>query len=408
MTSYDNEGPPIKGLVGVVLAGIMLVGALFLPTNLFENLSAQEVMVIQAPFSGSLSTYIDPGVKWQGFGRVTKYEKRTQFWFSEKNDQGEKTDQSIKVRFNDGGHAQLSGSLAWELPLTHDAIVAIHSKYGSQHALEQQLIRTVVEKSVYMTGPLMSSKESYAERRNDLIRFIEDQTINGVYQTTTEQVKETDPMTGAPRTVNLVRLVESKPGIPARQEASPLSIFGVRVFNLSLNSITYDPTVEAQIQGQQQAVMQVQTAVANAKKAEQDAITAAKSGEAEAAKAKWAQEAIKAKAVTEGEQELAVATLARQTAEQNKQEQILLGQGEAERRRLNLAANGALEQKLAAYVEVNKNYAEALKGMTVPIVPGVVMGNESGGRGGNSAQDLIDLIKIKTAKELAVDVAPKQ
>lgn len=41
------------------------------------------------------------------------------------------------------------------------------------------------------------------------------------------------------------------------------------------------------ISQQQAATMQIQTALANAKKAEQDAITAQKQGEADAAKAKW-------------------------------------------------------------------------------------------------------------------------
>ena len=34
-----------------------------------------------------------------------------------------------------------------------------------------------------MTGPLMSSKESYAEKRNELLRLMEDQVQRGVYRT---------------------------------------------------------------------------------------------------------------------------------------------------------------------------------------------------------------------------------
>lgn len=42
-----------------------------------------------------------------------------------------------------------------------------------------------------MTGPLMSSKESYAEKRTNLIRFIEDQISNGVYKTAQKDIKVT-------------------------------------------------------------------------------------------------------------------------------------------------------------------------------------------------------------------------
>ena len=37
-----------------------------------------------------------------------------------------------------------------------------------------------------------------------------------------------------------------------RQERSPLGDFGIHTFNLSLNEISYDPTVEAQIKTQQE------------------------------------------------------------------------------------------------------------------------------------------------------------
>ncbi len=84
--------------------------------------------------------------------------------------------------------------------------------------------------------------------------------------------------------------------------------------NLSINSIDYDSSVEGQIKSQQSLTMQVQTAMANAKKAEQDAITTEQQGKADAAKAKWDQEVLKAKAVTAAQQQKEVAALNAQTA----------------------------------------------------------------------------------------------
>jgi hypothetical protein len=202
MEQYDMS----KIFKGVAVLVILFLGLFAIP-SLFENNNADEITVIQAPFTGKLTWYTTPGVKWQGFGTVTSYKKRAQFWFSDKEDQGKKTEEGIKIRFNDGGHGQISGSLAWEMPVDNDHLNQLHTKYGSQTAIEQQLVRTIVEKSVYMTGPLMSSAESYAERRNELIRYIEDQVSGGVYQTKTEEQKEPDPITGEQRTVTHVRLV---------------------------------------------------------------------------------------------------------------------------------------------------------------------------------------------------------
>ena len=400
----DQQLSPMKMLMGGgALLALLLV--LVLGGRLVEGLDANEIMVVQSPVKGTLTWYITPGVKWQGFGKVTKYHKRSQFWFSSKGDQGKDNDDSSKIRFNDGGHANLSGSIAWEMPVDEESLNKLHSKYGSHLAVEQQLVRTIVEKSVYMTGPLMSSKESSAERRNDLLRFIEDQIQKGVYRTETQQEKQPDPMTGTIKTVNLVKLLTDKNGLPLRQEASPLEEFHVRTFNLSINELKYDTTVEAQIQQQQQALMQVQTAVAKAREAEQAAITAAKNGEAEAAKAKWEQEVIKARAVTQAQQQLEVARLDAEAAAQTKRKEILLGEGEAERRKLVMSADGALDKKLSAYVEVNKFYADAIKGYQGNWVPNVMMGGSgSHGTTGSGATELIQLLNAKTAMDLGLNM----
>ncbi len=103
---------------------------------------------------------------------------------------------------------------------------AIHTQYGSREAVEQRLVRPVIEKAVYMTGPLMSSAESYAERRNELISFIDDQVENGVYQTFTEEVKQPDPITNEQKTVTVVKLKVDQARHYLRQDQSPLKQFG--------------------------------------------------------------------------------------------------------------------------------------------------------------------------------------
>jgi hypothetical protein len=151
--------------------------------------------------------------------------------------------------------------------------------------------------------------------------------------------------------------------------------------------------------------MQVQTAIAKAREAEQNAITAAKEGEAAAAQAKWQQEVFKAKAVTEAEQKREVAKLEMEAAEFYKKEQILRGEGDAERKRLVMQADGALEQKLAAYVDVMKAFAPEIGKQRW--VPEVVYGTGAAGAGsGSSATQLIDMLSVKTARDLALDLEP--
>jgi hypothetical protein len=157
---------------------------------------------------------------------------------------------------------------------------------------------------------------------------------------------------------------------------------------------------------QQQALMQVQLAVARAKEAEQEAITVAKRGEAEAARAKWEQEVVKARAVTEAQQKLEVAKLDAESAEQFKRAETLRGEGEANRRRLVMEADGALEKKLGATMEVSKLYANAIQNYKGSWVPNIVMGGGNGAQAaGSGAQELINLLTAKTAQELGLDIS---
>jgi len=379
-----------KAIVYGVMAVIAFVAIFVIANNMVVNVNADEIVCVQDPIDGDLHFYTQPGLYSQNFGKVTVFKKRSKYEFEN------------PVRFNDGGHGTMIGSVQYDLPLAANDMSKIVQKFSTQEGLETSLIKTVVDKSIYMTGPLMSSKESYAEKRNYLISFVEDQIQNGVYKTISKEVNTTDPMTGAAKTVTVVSVVNGKNGLPERQEISTMSEFKIRTFNFSIIALPYDTAVELQITKQQQLAMDVQTSIADAKKAEQRAITVAKNGEADAAEAKWKQEVIKAKMVTEAEQNLEVAKLARQTAEQEKQRLILEGQGEAEKRRLIMGADGALEMKLTAWVEAQKAWAAAFGQYEGNITPQWV----SGGNGGstNAATDFMNLMNMKNANDLGLSL----
>lgn len=375
--------------LGAIIAIIAIFGGLILATNVWQHVDANKIMVVQSPVKGRLTWHTTPGIKWQGFGKCTTYDKRESYEFE------------TPVRFNDGGHGTMVGSIQYELPLDKDHLTELHVRFGSQKSIETQLIQTIVNKSIYMTGPLMSSKESYAEKRNYLLSYVEDQIQHGVYKTTQKEVKTTDPLTNAEKIVTLVEISIDSTGMPMRQDKPVLQEFGIRTFNFAISSLPYDAAVESQIKQQQKITMDVQTAIASAKQAEQDAITAGKRGEANAATAKWEQEVIKAKAVTLAEQQKEVAKLEKDAAEFEKQKLILQGEGEAAKKRAIMSADGALDKKLDAWREVNFKYAEAIKGSH--LVPTVVMG-ENGGKT-SSANDWIQLFMAKTAKDLALDMS---
>lgn len=416
-------------LAAIIITAAIGIILLSCSSKLFEGLDASQVMVVQSPFSGELTWHTTPGTKWQGFGTVTKYNRRHQLWFTNNSGPAGAQDETIKVRFNDGAHATISGSVSWEMPLDAEHLTKIHMAYGNEKALEQQLLETNLEKSVYMTGPLMSSAESYAARRNDLLGLIDDQFQRGVYQTSSRDERTTDPLTGQSKTIKIVEPVKGKDGEILREEESPLVLMAIKAFNLSINEVKYDTSVEGQIQKQQESIMSVQTAIAATKMAEQDQLTAEAKGKADAAKAEWLQRSLMATEVTKAEQDkavaltkatqekevaltaaqqqLEVAQLTTQAAEQTKLASILKGEGEATARKLVMDADGALEKKLDAYRDVNFYYAQAMGQYAGNWVPSIIMGGKDNAVAstGNGADQLIALLTAKTAKDLKMDLS---
>jgi regulator of protease activity HflC (stomatin/prohibitin superfamily) len=318
-----------KIILGAVLA--LIIFLIFAMFHVFTVLDAGEVMVIQYP-NGQVSVKTESGMYGQWFGTVTRYKRREQYSFSNRKDQGVGGDQSLKIQFNDGGSAKISGVVSWEMPLVPEKILHIHKEFRSQEGVDQQLIRPAIENAMFMTGPLMSSTESAGERRSELLQFITDQAQNGIYRTERIKKKIVD-ITGSEKEVTVSEIKLNSSGLPAREAASPLSTFSISMFPATINEIVYDPKVQSQIDKRQEQITEVQQAIAQAKKAEQQAITAAKQGEAAAAEAKWKQEVIKAQAVTQAEQERAVAELAVKTADLKKKTAELEGEGEGAKRR---------------------------------------------------------------------------
>lgn len=381
-------------ILTLIVAAIVGIVALSLAGNMIESSNTDQIMAIQSWRTGQLTWYPNGGTHAQWFGKVTKYQKRGVYNIE------------TQVRFNDGGHGTLKGSVQYELPLDDQNLTAIHTRFGSPEAVEKNLIETVVVKSVYMTGPLMSSKESYAEKRNDLISDVEDQIENGVYRTRQREVKIVDPLTNQEKSAMQVEIVQEN-GQPARAETAVLSGFGIKTFNFSVKELAYDAEVEKQIQQQQQITMQVQTAIAESRQAEQRAITVEQQGKADAAKAKWDQEVIKAQAVTEAQQRLEVAQLNNKQMDQYKESELKRADADATYRRRIMEADGALEKKLSTYLSAQQVWANAFQNFKGQLVPQVVTGAAGGSTGQNAATGFMDILTAKFMRDLAVDVTPR-
>lgn len=383
-----------KQVLAVIVGAVTFVVALLVGTMTFEKIDANEILVVQDAIDGELHWYNTAGMKPQWFGRVTIFPKVVTYPFEG------------PIRFNEGGHGKVIGSIQFRLPQDAANLTNIYTTFGNSTALNDGLLAVVTDKSIFMTGPLLSSTESYAEKRSNLIFWIEDQIKSGVYKTTRRDLKIKDPITGEEKTATVAE-ISMIGGHPERQEESQLQSFGLIPFNFAVADVKYDETVEKQIATQQENIMAVQTAAAQSRRAEQQTLTAEQEGKATAAKAKWEQETIKAKMVTEAQQKLEVASLDAKAAQQERAANIARGEGEAARRRLLMQADNALDAKLEAYVKVMSAWAENVPKYSGSWVPSVVMGRDDS-KQQNGAQALIDMLSAKTARDLGLNLSTQK
>lgn len=393
----------MKRLMQLPVAVVGLIVLVVVGLNLGEYVDASEIVLVQS-LTGELTWHTTPGPVWQGLGKITSYKKRGILVFTKDGD----TDGRLPVVFNDAGKGSIKGSISYELPLDAKSLTDIHQFYPTQDALEAGLIRPALNKSVYMTGPLMSSYESIKERRPQLISYVEDQIQNGVFATEVherEVADELDPT--SKKRVTVVEIMKDG-GVPRRVEKGQLARFNIRAFGFAIEDLDYDDNVDKQIQQQQTITMQVQTAIAQAKQAVQQKITATAQGEAEAEKVKWLQEAQNSKIVAEAEGRKKAAEQDALAADAEKRATLLRASAEAEARRMKMQADGALEQKLATLRSINEVWAHAFANSKNPVVPGVVMGGGAAGNGAGNVQTLMEVLTAKAAKDLAVEVGVKQ
>lgn len=438
----DISGAAIKKIGLLIFAVIVLVVLGIGTLTSVHDVGADEIVVLQTP-SGHMEVWSTPGWKLAVFGKTTTYKKSEQYNFMyEKAEDGTVTPKNcISTRFNDQGSANICGSLRFDLPTDEATMLELHNKFRSMEGIMTSLVKPAVVKSVYNSGGLMSSKESAGKKRADLIRFVQDQATRGIYKTSTregvvedllappiEVVEMIDSplmddngkpqlddkmqpiMTKVPRkttkpATKKVTLVEpqmdEKTGQLLVQEASTVTKMGITLYNITIERILYEQKVKEQIDKQRDMTMKVQTKIAEAKEAQQNAVTAEETGKAGAAKAKWDQEILKAKAVTAAEQKREVAEKDLEAARLERQAQVERAKGEAEAKKLVMAADGALDKKLRAYIEVQKAYAAEIGKQRW--VPEVVMGGSGAGNGAGAAQGLMQLWQVQAARDLNLD-----
>ncbi len=259
----------LKIVISLIILLITIVASLLPSGPIFETVRIGTYHIKQAAVTGTMTAIMKPGLYPQLFGDVQIWPKAQTFFFTVDK---AKRDQSIEVRFNDGAMCNISGTLRIVLPVTKEQAIALATKHGyeSYSGLEGKLILPVVRNALRKTSKMMSVSESFSGRRSDFVLWAWDQIQNGTYETTEEDRKVKDPVSGEMVTRTFEIIKRNNDGKPI-YEPNPLKGLGLRLSNFEIKSFVYEKKIRQHIAAQQKALMDAETA--RAKKAEQRTIT---------------------------------------------------------------------------------------------------------------------------------------
>ena len=424
--SYVPEATGIEAIIqkGIAIAwkggiplGILGTAVIFSPLYLGNN-KMNEITVVQH-VTGKMVVHTTAGPYFKGLATKTVYPKV----ISMDHDRSEAAsgatiDQpGIAVRYQAGGEGTVYGTSQYSLPTGKAQMLKVHETFGNADGVAYRLIKPAVENGMTLTAGLMKSEEAFNTKRAVFAQWAKDQIANGPYKTKSVSVTTTDPISGKTVVTQIPQIIEVN-GLK-QHDTSDLQDYGITVVGFRLGEPGFEKSTTDQIADKRKITMDIITSKAKAKLAKQATDTAEEEGLAKVMTAKYEEEVLKERAIVAAERSAEVAIIKAEqkvsVAEQElleaaqrnlasveyKEEQINIGTGEAERKRLIFEADGSLEIKLDAIVEMNKNYATALG--KNKLVPEITMGGTEGNT--NSAMSLVDMLMVKTAKDLSVDIS---
>ncbi len=404
--------------VKFVAIGLAFIGVVVIFFTAFGINDAGHRTVVQYP-TGTLYVKFTPGIFPQWFGSAEIYNDVITFDFDKSTANVDSSiDQiGISLRYQDGGTGKVYGKARFTLPNDEETMLHLHKAFRSNRGVSHKLIKSVTEEGMNLTAGLMSSEEAYAEKRSIYTQWSSQQISKGKFQTRLEKIASVDENTGKTVTKNIPVISYGEDGLPIHLN-SDLTDYGIDVNGFQITDWDFEPKTLQQIATKREATMAIITAKANAERAKQDAITSEEQGKANVMTAKYEKEVVKERAVVDALREKEVAEIAaaqrvevaRQIqleAEQKKlaaieyrQEQILRGEGDSAYKRMVMEADGALALKLGTYERVMSRFAQAVEKQKW--VPEIQMGE--GTSGGSSAMTLIEMMGIKAAKDLSLDM----
>ncbi len=416
MNSISPNNPMItrKTIAAGVLAILGLI--LFLIVNPFSWNDAGNRTVVERT-NGEQIVQFAPGIFYAGFfAKEKEWPNQISVTYQDAVPKLEIEDNGIEVgqimiRFSDATTADVRGITQFILPSDEKEMILIHNTHRTPQSLVVKRLAPYTKECLQSSAQLMSSEKHYGGGRAQMAQDFLDQLKEGVYLLVTEENVVYDSLEMEKKRVYQTEIQYDKKTSAPKRKLSSIKEYGITVADAAITDVDYENKVDEKLVKIIDAVTKSSISKQELMTAQQQTLTAKAKGEQALVEIEYQQKQEQTKQVVEAQTKVKV-------AEQDKMQQKIAYEGsilEAKKikeladanayaRQRIMQADGALEMKLKAQVEVQKVWAEAFSKYTGAVVPQIQTG---GGPVTNGALSFMDIMTAKTAKDFALDLKNK-
>jgi hypothetical protein len=407
---------PKKTIAMAVFSIIIVV--LFLIINPFSWNDAGNRTVVERT-TGQQIVQFAPGIFYAGFfAKEKEWPNQISVTYQEVaadlqlEDNGIEVGQ-IMIRFSDATTANVKGITQFILPSDEKEMILIHNTHRTPQSLVVKRLAPYTKECLQSSAQLMSSEKHYGGGRAQMAQDFMDQLKEGVYLLRTEENVVFDSLEAEKKRIYQTEIqIDAKTALPKRKLSS-IKEYGITVADAAITDVDYEDKVDDKLIKIIDAVTKSSISKQELMTAQQQTLTAKAKGEQALVEIEYQQKQEQTKQVVEAQTKVKV-------AEQDKLQQKIAYEGaileskkikeladaQAYARKRIMEADGALEMKLNAQIEVQKAWADAFSKYTGAVVPQFQTGAGVNGNG-NGALSFMEIISAKTAKDFALELRPK-
>lgn len=415
--SSINPNNPIITKKTIAIGVVSVLGIIFfLIVNPFSWNDAGNRTVVERT-TGEQIVQFAPGIFYAGFfAKEKEWPNQISVTYQEAVPKLEIEDNGIEVgqimiRFSDATTADVRGITQFILPSDEKEMILIHNTHRTPQSLVVKRLAPYTKECLQSSAQLMSSEKHYGGGRAQMAQDFLDQLKEGVYLLVTEENVVYDSLEMEKKRVYQTEIQFDKKTSTPKRKLSSIKEYGITVADAAITDVDYENKVDEKLVKIIDAVTKSSISKQELMTAQQQTLTAKAKGEQALVEIEYQQKQEQTKQVVEAQTKVKV-------AEQDKLQQKIAYEGsilEAKKikeladanayaRQRIMQADGALEMKLKAQVEVQKVWAEAFSKYTGAVVPQIQTG---GGATTNGALNFMDIMTAKTAKDFALDLKNK-